>query len=362
MDDAPRQRRSRITVLVATVCIATAASLTAVPSAGGQTPTDGSPYFGFNEDWHLNQSQLEVAAAAGSNALRTGMYWTGVEYKRDEYYWDVYDELYSRALSLGIRPLFVLTNAPCWAAVSPKACKRGKKRDLAQPPAPAEYDEWAEFAGLVAQRYPAALGIEVWNEPNLSRFWYPRPKPTRYADVLRAAVEGIHAANPQMPALLAGMVPTKGKSAHKLGYKRFLRRVYRSGAAQLTDGIAFHPFAAFWHRPMPTVLGKIESLMASVRGIMSQFGDGAKDIWVTEMGMSTTGRPRGFTEAEQADGLAAMYRILSEMPGVPLVIVHRFLDQNGGNKNWQTGAGVVSTNGVKKPAYCALAAERGFPC
>jgi polysaccharide biosynthesis protein PslG len=362
MDDAPRQRRRRLTVLVATVGIAAAVGLTAVPFAGGQTPSQGAPYFGFNDDWHLNQSQLELAAAAGSNAIRTGMYWTGVEYKRDEYYWDVYDELYSRALSLGMRPLFVLTNAPCWAAVSPKACKRGNKRDLAQPPAPSEYDEWREFAGLVAQRYPAALGIEVWNEPNLTRFWYPRPKPTRYADVLRAAVEGIHAANPQMPALMAGMVPTRGRNANKLGFKRFLRRVYKAGAAQLTDGIAFHPFAAFWHRPMPIVLGKVESLMASIRGIMSQFGDGAKDIWVTEIGMSTTGRPRGFSEAEQADGLAAMYRILSEMPGVPLVIVHRFLDQNGGNKNWQTGAGVVSTNGVKKPAYCALAAERGFPC
>lgn len=364
MDDRSRQRRRRLTLLLATLGIAAVVSLSAVPFAGAQTPVprQGAPYFGFNDDWHLNQNQLGLAAEAGSNAIRTGMYWTGVEYKRDEYYWNVYDELYSRALSLGIRPLFMITNAPCWAAVSPKACKRGKKRDLAQPPAPSEYDEFAEFAGLVAQRYPAALGIEVWNEPNLTRFWYPRPKPKRYADVLRAAVEGIHAANPAMPALMAGMVPTRGKNANKLGFKRFLKRVYKSGAAQLTDGIAFHPFAAFWHRPMSIVLDKVESLMGSIRGIMSQYGDGSKNVWVTEIGMSTTGRPRGFSEQEQAEGLSAMYRILSGMPGVPLVIVHRFLDQNGGAKNWQTGAGVISANGVKKPAYCALAAERGMPC
>jgi polysaccharide biosynthesis protein PslG len=357
---AASTKRRRLSVLLATLGIAACVGLSAaVPFAGGEAPKQSTPYFGFNEDWHLNQNSLELAAQGGSNAIRTGMYWTGVEFKRDEYYWNVYDELYARVLSLGMRPLFVLTNAPCWAAVSAKACKRGK---LAQPPHPSEYDEWREFAGLVAQRYPAALGIEVWNEPNLSRFWYPRPKPTRYADVLRAAVEGIHAANPQMPALMAGMVPTRGESASKLGYKRFLKRVYRSGAAQLTDGIGFHPFAAFWHRPMTTVLSKIKSLMDSVRGIMSQFGDGAKDIWVTEMGMSTTGRPSGFSEQEQAEGLAGMYRILSETPGVPLVIVHRFLDQNGGSQNWENGAGVISTNGVKKPAYCALAAERGAPC
>ena len=80
--------------------------------------------------------------------------------------------------------------------------------------------------------------------------------------------------------------------------------------------------------------------------------------------LSLQARPssKGFTETEQADGLSAMYRLLAQMPGVPAVIVHRFLDQGGGKKNWQTGAGVVSANGVKKPAYCALAAERGFPC
>ena len=44
------------------------------------------------------------------------------------------------------------------------------------------------------------------------------------------------------------------------------------------------------------------------------------------------------------------------------MIVHRFLDQSGGKKNWQTGAGVVNTGGGLKPAYCALAAVRGFPC
>jgi hypothetical protein len=103
------------------------------------------------------------------------MYQMGVEYKRDHYHWGLYDQLYSRVLSLGMRPLFVLTNAPCWAAVSEKACKRGKKSDLAEPPAPGEYDEWREFAGLVA-RYAEALAIEIWNEPigfhPFAAFWH----------------------------------------------------------------------------------------------------------------------------------------------------------------------------------------------
>jgi hypothetical protein len=50
------------------------------------------------------------------------------------------------------------------------------------------------------------------------------------------------------------------------------------------------------------------------------------------------------------------------MPDVPTVIVHRFLDHGGGTRNWETGLGVVSGNGSEKPAYCALAAERGLPC
>jgi hypothetical protein len=357
-----RQRRGPLTAVLAAAGLAATVVLATVPFASAQVPPQVAPHFGYNDDWHLHQNQLDLAAAGGSDTIRTGMYWAGVEYKRDNYYWDVYDQLYARALSLGIRPIWLLTNAPCWAAVSKRACKRGKKSDLAQPPARSEYDEWQEFAGLVAQRYPEARAIEIWNEPNLTKFWYPRPKPRRYADVLRTAAEGIHAANPGMPVLLAGMVPTRGKSKTKLGFKRFLRRVYKSGAVQFADGIGFHPFPAFWHRSIPRVLAKLEALMAGIRGIMSHFGEGDKDVWVTEIGLSTTGRPKGFTEAEQAEGLAAMYRLLSEMPGVPAVIVHRFLDQQGGALNWQSGAGVVSGSGNLKPAYCALAVELGFPC
>ena len=212
MAERPRRRRGTRSAVLAAAGLVAALALVTVPFAGAQAPPQPAPHFGFNEDWHLHENQLDLAAAAGSDTLRTGMYWAGVEFKRDEYYWNVYDEFYARALSLGLRPIFLITNAPCWAAVSKRACRRGKKSDLAQPPAPSEYDEWAEFVGLVAQRYPQALGLEIWNEPNLTKFWYPRTNPSRYADVLRIATESIHAANPAMPVLLAGMVPTRGKS------------------------------------------------------------------------------------------------------------------------------------------------------
>ena len=290
--DGPRRRRGALAALLAAAGLVAAVALATVPFAGAQAPPQAAPHFGFNDDWHLHENQLDLAAAAGSDTLRTGMYWAGVEFKRDEYYWNVYDEFYARALSLGMRPVFLITNAPCWAAVSKRACKRGKKSDLAQPPAPSEYDEWAEFVGLVAQRYPQALGLEIWNEPNLTKFWYPRPNPSRYADVLRVAVESIHAANPAMPVLLAGMVPTRGKTKNKLGFKRFLRRVYKPAEPPSSPtGSRFHPFPAFWHRSIPRVLDKLAALMDHIRGIMSHYGDGAKPVWVTEVGLSTTGRP-----------------------------------------------------------------------
>jgi hypothetical protein len=358
-----RKQRGRSAAILAAAGLAAAVALAVAPFAGAQAPPPvTTPHFGFNEDWHLHQNQLDLAAAAGSNTVRTAMYWDGVEYKRDTYYWDLYDQFYARILSLGMRPLFVLTNAPCWAAVSEKACRRGSKSDRAQPPATSEYDEWAEFAALVAQRYPQARALEIWNEPNLSHFWYPRPNPARYSEVLRTAAESINAANPAMPVLSGGLVPTRHESNSKLGFKRFLKRVYKSGAVQLTDGIGFHPYPAFWRRSIPRVVGKLEALMASLRGIMSSFGEGDKEIWVTEIGLSTTGRPSGFSEADQAQGLSEMYKLLAGMPGVPTVIVHRFLDNGGGKRNWETGLGVVTGNGSKKPAYCALAALRGRSC
>ena len=50
---------------------------------------------------------------------------------------------------------------------------------------------------MVAQRYPEAAAIEIWNEPNVHWFWRPRPDPARYTELLVEALRGDQGRRPE---------------------------------------------------------------------------------------------------------------------------------------------------------------------
>jgi hypothetical protein len=134
------------------------------------------PTFGYNEDWHHQPGKLDMLAGGGGEIARTGMFWDAVEPQNPtQRNWPTFDSLYSQMLARGIRPLWVLQAAPCWA--QPGSCDPGSH------PAPEYYDEFAQFAVRVAQRYPQSLGLEVWNEPNYRPYWHGDPDPDAYGQM-----------------------------------------------------------------------------------------------------------------------------------------------------------------------------------
>ena len=60
-----------------------------------------------------------------------------------------------------------------------------------------KYDkQWQAFVKAAVSRYPNVRAIEIWNEPNLARFWSPAADPVRYATILKEAHDAVrsHAA------------------------------------------------------------------------------------------------------------------------------------------------------------------------
>ena len=80
------------------------------------------------------QRQLDLPVGPGFNMLqetgcqvaRTSLAWRGVEADPDTYNWHGSDVLYENLLDRGIRPLWVLVDAPCWSQADPQACTNGK--------------------------------------------------------------------------------------------------------------------------------------------------------------------------------------------------------------------------------------------
>ena len=91
--------------------------------------------------------------------------------------------------------------------------------------------------------------------------------------------------------------------------------------------------------------------------VMADFGDAAKPLWVTEVGVP---EGDGYTLDQQADALVRIYTLFRRIANVPVVVYHRLIDYDGAPGYPEAERyGVVSQSGEPKPAYCAMAGVRG---
>jgi polysaccharide biosynthesis protein PslG len=323
--------------------------------------TGTDPYFGYNEDWFSHKRRIRFVARGGADTARAVLSWSAVERRPGVYRWNRYDRLYGRMLANGVRPLWVLGDAPCWARdLDPHTC--AAQGHFAFPPPESRFVHFAYFAALVAHRYPEAVAIESWNEPNLWAFWRPQPDPAAAARLTAWVNAGVDSVNPNMPVLLGGLsplLPSKLEPPKEVAYADFLHRAYAAVGPGHWDAVAMHPFPAF--QQSTHYLEDITKHLNRVRRTVARAGGGRPPIWVTEVGLSTAGL-RPYTAAQQAKGLVRILRGLAARGDVPAVIVHRVIDQPKSLKTAESGWGIVRHNGNPKPAYCALAIERGERC
>jgi polysaccharide biosynthesis protein PslG len=310
------------------------------------------PAFGFNDNWIFQSNEaLDLLDQSGAGIARTSLAWSGVERDRGTYDWWGSDRLYEKLLARGMRPLWVVIDAPCWGQPDPAACERG---DDQQRPAPQHYDEFARFAAAAAQRYPEAVGIEVWNEPNYPLFWGAWPEPDRYAKMLSQVADAVHGAAPGMAVVSGGLSPHADSDTNAIGFSNFLDRIYELGAAQKADAIGIHPYPGVG--PTLDYIVDVRVYLGKVQRVMRRHHDPDRPLWATEFGVSTTGE-HAFAPDHQARALQEVYEILRRVHRIDLAIVHRFVEDPG-LAGREGGFGVLGNTLAPKPAYCALVQVR----
>lgn len=315
--------------------------------------------FGYNEVPLFAESQLAMVPGAGADSMRVNLYWSMIEQAPGIYRWGTYDRLYNRMLGLGLRPLFVVLGTPCWHALSVPDCET---LFTSMPPADDAFDDYARFAAAAAARYPAAVGFEVWNEPNWQRFWWPGPQPDRYARLLKLTYDRVKAEAPGATVVSAGLFPLGEDIAGvEMNERDFLAAVYMAEGTQIADAIGAHPYPGEVRRRH---LRDVRRLIARLRATMVRVGDEAKPVWVTEVGFTTTGYPEErYSQQGQAKRLVQLHQMLSRVPGSPVLYIHSFYDLIGPDSDYWNGMGILhSDRETPKTAYCALAEARGRNC
>lgn len=251
-------------------------------------------------------AEWDRMAGSGVEAVRTAFYWRSIEPAPGQYDFAVKDALVLSAAKRGLGVLPVVQGTPDWAARTPG--------DLASPPR-----DNADFArlmtALVARYGPNGTlwsehpevprqpirAWQLWNEPNLTRYWNVAPWAPSYVALLKAGHQALKAADPGAQTVLAGLPNESWKA---------LEAIYKAGARGSFDVVTLHPYTG---KPKNVI-----RIVKIVRRVMERYKGRALPIWVTELswpaGVGKTKQEGDFstTEAGQAKRLTTGLELLAE--------------------------------------------------
>lgn len=372
--------RSRKRLLGAFAALCGAAAIMAGSGAGAEEPLAGTTdpermRVGVVPQRPVAEGETERMRRAGIDSLRLWIPWAAVESTRDHYDWSGTDAVMRDLAAAGIDAFPFLFGTPEWAAHRDRF---GCEREECIPYAPISIETryaFARFAAAAVRRYgPDGLfwqenpdlpqrpirAWQIWNEPNLARFYEPDADASEYADLLRLTSAAIRGADPLAEVVLGGLFGPSSTS-RMIGARRFLKELYREPEIENSfDGIAVHPYS-------PRARGVLEQIRAARK--VGRANDTGFDLWITEIGWSSAGRRDQNlvkTRREQARMLRkAFSRFLRRADRWNLRGAYWFAwrdtPRNVQVCAWCPGAGLLDQRGSPKPAYRELRRLTGTP-
>jgi Cellulase (glycosyl hydrolase family 5) len=286
------------------VCACLVAALLAARADATAAPAG---FFGVGGWSYPSAAQSASLGAAGVRLVRGAVGWGVVQPSPDaaSRNWSDPDRLAREAAANGYNVIFDINGCAVWACGTVDAA----------PTTGAALAAYESFVRAAAARYAPRSAFwrgqrripritwQVWNEVNGGVFW-PDPTPASYAAFFTATAAAIRAVDPHAAVVMSGLdaLPSVS-SGMTLG--RFLSGLYaQPGFAAATSAIAVEAYA-------PTPAAAIEVLDEARRVVLAHH-DGAKPMWVTEMGWATAGPPYPFTvsPAMQARYLTRTWRAM----------------------------------------------------
>ena len=297
---------------------------------------------------------------ANVGLYRVTLKWSGVESKRGRYDWAYYDRLFLRASRSNVRLLPVLLGSPAWAA----------RREPYPPTTSANKRAFYRFAAAAADRYGPTGGFwagksfgrsvrahywQIWNEPDLPKYWNQTVSPSGYGRFLKATASALNSADSTIQVVSAGLTRD---CKNRVGCTtRFLDKMLddpRVGRA--IDVFALHTYTTDWRNALPERLAKARRVLdrhSSSRG---------KRMIITEFGWSSGGPPSKYrvSRSEQARRLEYVYRqLLRVRRKYRLMGAVWFGYRDPGHKAgkrdfWARHTGVFDSRNRAKPAWSSL--------
>ncbi|WP_240760837.1 cellulase family glycosylhydrolase [Mycolicibacterium sp. CR10] len=294
------------------------------------------------------QRQFDLMEQMNVKLVRVDFDWSAIEGEKGRYDWSYTDLIARQAADHNMQVLGLLTYTPGWA--------RPPGTDSHVPPT--EAADFAEFARAAANRY-APQGLrswEIWNEPNSSDYWVPRPDVDRYGELFRAASAAIHDVDGGATVMTGGLTRgTDTADGSRISQTTFIDGLYLNGAAQAADAIAVHPYS-FPSLPAGDAGGPVGGLadLPALHDLMQRNGDGGKKIWITEFGAATGSSTEAMSDTDQAASLLQARQLVETWDWAGPLIFYEFRDAGTDPADLEQNFGVVRADLTLKDAGVAL--------
>lgn len=228
-------------------------------------PSSPLENFGFclnflESDPLLREKRFQLMDDLGIKAVRIPFPWKEVQPRRGNFRWEKYDKVVEEFASHNIKILALLTASPSWASSSYTPVG-------ASPPD--EIGDFANFVRETVRRYKGRVKFwEIWNEPNVPRFWGGRKStPEEFVALLREGYRACKNEDPGAMVIMGGIAVGKDLS--------YLEGVFQAGGLKYCDAVGVHIYP-----PNP---GRLKERMEEIRSLMRKFG-AKQRVWITEVG------------------------------------------------------------------------------
>lgn len=268
---------------------------------------------------------LQLADEIGASVVRIDIHWEWIDYMRHGgTAWTVkqlpmLDAFLAEAARRHLRVLATVVDTPCWASSEPgKQCPPGPSDYQGRYP-PTNPQDYAHFlSNLVHHVGHRIQYYEIWNEPNIPRFW-AQPDAVAYTRLLRAAYRAIKAQDPRAQVLAGATSGADG---------RFVTRMYKAGAKGYFDALSVHPYSGSQAPDACSVpRWSFRCGVEQIRRVMLQHGD-TRPIWLTELGESVSA---GVDPATQARYLTQAFSLIRRWRYVRGALWYELYDDPSGH-------------------------------
>ncbi|MGC9397567.1 MAG: cellulase family glycosylhydrolase [Anaerolineae bacterium] len=297
-------------------------------------PSDSGLHFSraipapFGVNIHFTQAEpgeLALLEAGGFRFVRMDLFWHKIEHEvKGRYDFSAYDVLVEDMARHGIRIIFILDYGnDLYGGGNAHHLEEGRAA-------------FARFAAAAARHY-RGRGIiwEIWNEPNLEKFWHAPPDPLNYADLTLKVIAAIRREDPT--AWIVGPATA--------GFPwEYLEALAEVGLFNKLDAVTVHPYR---HEAPETVWEDYVRL----RSILDRVSPERKiPIIAGEWGYSTV--EGGFTEQQQAEYVVRQW--LSHLAkDVDLSIWYDWRNDGPNPHDLEHNFGLVRLDLEPKPSYTA---------